>query len=84
MLAQPGLSGIEHCFWNWTASLKFCMWTAGARPLSGAVPVFVYSRYGLLQLGGPMRNGIGAVQRPPLSLTGENILIGFIDTGVRY
>lgn len=29
-------------------------------------------------------SGITAVQRPPLSLSGENILIGFIDTGVRY
>ena len=29
-------------------------------------------------------SGISAVQRPPLSLSGQNILIGFIDTGVRY
>lgn len=29
-------------------------------------------------------SGILAVQRPPLSLSGEGILIGFIDTGVRY
>lgn len=29
-------------------------------------------------------SGITAVSRPPLSLSGENILIGFIDTGVRY
>lgn len=37
------------------------------------------------QLGGAYEeSGITAVQRPPLSLTGENILIGFIDTGVRY
>ena len=29
-------------------------------------------------------SGISAVQRPPLSLSGEGILIGFVDTGVRY
>ncbi len=36
-------------------------------------------------LGGAYEeSGITAVQRPPLSLTGEGILIGLIDTGVRY
>ena len=38
-----------------------------------------------VQLGGAYEeSGIAAVQRPPLSLSGGNILIGFIDTGVRY
>jgi subtilisin family serine protease len=29
-------------------------------------------------------SGILSVQRPPLSLTGERVTIGFIDTGIRY
>ena len=28
--------------------------------------------------------GILSVQRPPLNLTGKNVTIGFIDTGIRY
>jgi len=36
-------------------------------------------------LGGAYeQSGIAAVQRPLLSLSGEGILIGFVDTGVRY
>lgn len=29
-------------------------------------------------------SGILEIQRPPLSLTGKNVVIGFIDTGIRY
>lgn len=31
-----------------------------------------------------IRSGISEVQRPPLSLTGKGMVIGFIDTGIRY
>lgn len=31
-----------------------------------------------------IRSGISQVQRPPLSLTGKGVVIGFIDTGIRY
>ncbi|MEG1847348.1 MAG: S8 family peptidase [Lachnospiraceae bacterium] len=31
-----------------------------------------------------INSGILAVQRPPLSLTGRGVAIGFIDTGIRY
>ena len=31
-----------------------------------------------------IRSGISEVQRPPLSLTGKGVVIGFIDTGIRY
>lgn len=88
VLAQPGLSGIEHCFLELDGEFKILyVDSRAARPLSVAQYRYSYipKCYGLLQLGGAYEeSGIGAVQRPPLSLTGENILIGFIDTGVRY
>lgn len=31
-----------------------------------------------------IRSGITAVARPPLSLTGRGVVIGFLDTGIRY
>lgn len=31
-----------------------------------------------------IRTGILQVQRPPLSLTGRGVVIGFVDTGIRY
>lgn len=31
-----------------------------------------------------IESGITKVQRPPLSLTGKGVVIGFIDTGIRY
>lgn len=31
-----------------------------------------------------MRSGISQIQNPPLSLTGKGVVIGFIDTGIRY
>lgn len=51
--------------------------------------------YGLQQLPGSKRtgtfdptalieSGITGVQRPPLDLTGEGVVIGFLDTGIRY
>lgn len=53
--------------------------------------------YGLMQDGGAqaaeteafdsislIRTGIPQLQRPPLSLTGKGVVIGFIDTGIRY
>lgn len=31
-----------------------------------------------------IRSGITAVARPPLSLTGRGVVVGFLDTGIRY
>lgn len=31
-----------------------------------------------------IKSGILQLQRPPLSLTGEGVILGFIDTGIRY
>ncbi len=55
---------------------------------------FVPRCYGLTQLEGSERqefhsialaeSGILATQEPPLQLTGKNVTIGFIDTGIRY
>lgn len=51
--------------------------------------------YGLMQEGGDgayrgfdpislIRSGILRVQNPPLELTGRGVIIGFLDTGIRY
>lgn len=56
---------------------------------------FIPKCYGLVQLEQENRRvglntlsladvGILTVQRPPLNLTGKNVTIGFIDTGIRY
>lgn len=56
---------------------------------------FIPKCYGLVQMasqdGGVNLNtlslsdaGVLSVQRPPLSLTGKRVTIGFIDTGIRY
>lgn len=56
---------------------------------------FVPKCYGLVQVDQQDRSvnlntlsladvGILSVQRPPLNLTGKNVTIGFIDTGIRY
>lgn len=56
---------------------------------------FIPKCYGLVQEEQSARNaqldtlsladaGILAVQKPPLNLTGKNVVIGFIDTGIRY
>ena len=53
-----------------------------------------YSYYGIPKLYGLLQQqfntlnlsdtAIYQVQQPPLSLTGKNVLIGFVDTGIRY
>lgn len=52
-----------------------------------AIPVL----YGLMQVGGDIFNpenlavtGSIRVQNPPLSLQGTGVIVGFIDTGIRY
>lgn len=88
-LAEPGLSGIPHCFLELGGDYRILyVDSREALPLSVTQYRYAYipKCYGLLEpLGGAYeQSGITAVQRPPLSLGGENILIGFIDTGVRY
>lgn len=87
-LAEPGLAGIAHCFLELEGDIRILyVDSRDALPLSVAQYRYAYipKCYGLLQAGEAYEeSGVSAVQRPPLSLSGENILIGFIDTGVRY
>lgn len=67
-------------------------------PLEGEMLRFSYYTipkcYGLMQDGAGyggafdplplLSSGISQVQNPPLSLTGRNVIIGIIDTGIRY
>lgn len=84
-LAAPSLEGIPHCFLELEGDFRILyVDSRDALPLSVGQYRYAYipKCYGLLQLGGAYEeSGVTAVQRPPLSLTGENILIGFIDTG---
>ncbi len=87
-LAEPSLVGIPHCFLELEGDFRILyVDSRDALPLSVAQYRYAYipKCYGLLQPGGAYEeSGVAAVQRPPLSLSGETILIGFIDTGVRY
>ena len=87
-LAELGLTGIPHCFLGLEDNFRILyVDSRQAIPLSVSRYRYAYipKCYGLLQPGGAYdESGIAAVQRPPLSLSGENILIGFIDSGVRY
>ncbi len=86
-LAEPALSGIPHCILELSEGFRILyLDSREALPLS--VDRYRYSYipkcYGLLLPGAYEESGIAEVQRPPLELSGENILIGFIDTGIRF
>ena len=62
-------------------------------PMSAATYGYslIPSLYGLMQAGGNLFNpenlaetGSIRIQNPPLSLTGEGVILGIIDTGIRY
>lgn len=62
-------------------------------PMSAATYGYslIPSLYGLMQVGGNLFNpenlaetGSIRIQNPPLSLTGEGVILGIIDTGIRY
>lgn len=86
-LAESALSGIAHCFLELSDGFRILyVDSREALPLSVAQYRYSYipKCYGLLLPGAYEESGIADVQRPPLELSGENILIGFIDTGIRF
>lgn len=86
-LAESSLSGIFHCFLELSEGFRI-LYVDSSRALPLSVAQYRYSYipkcYGLLLSGAYEESGITDVQRPPLNLSGENILIGFIDTGIRF
>ena len=98
-LAEEGLEGIPNCFQQLENGYSVLyVDSRETEPLNLMRYRYAYipKCYGLLspgklgsaqvrEAGGAyVESGITSVQRPPLSLSGEGILIGFIDTGVRY
>lgn len=86
-LAESGLAGIRHCYLELGGGYRILyVDRQQALPLSLERYRYAYipKCYGLLSPNAYEDSGISAVQRPPLSLSGEGILIGFVDTGVRY
>ncbi len=86
-LAAPSLDGIRHCFLELSGDYRILyVDSRAALPLSVAQYRYSYipKCYGLLSPDAYEESGITAVLRPPLALSGENILIGFIDTGIRF
>lgn len=94
---DDGLAGIPHCSLNLGENFAVLyLDRSGVRPLNVSNYRYAYipKCYALIQqeqllqppvLGGAYEAaGITAMQQPPFSLTGREILLGFIDTGIRY
>ena len=96
-LAGDELDGMDYCVEmidEQFALLYF--WRSGLVPVS--VSKYTYNSipklYGLMQEETSaareydpvnlIKSGISEVQRPPLSLTGRGVVIGLVDTGIRY
>ncbi len=61
-----------------------CQETLSKEMMSAQINDFMGGQGNAALHGAYEQSGILAVQRPPLSLSGNGILIGFVDTGVRY
>ena len=96
MLADElsGISSSDYCFHGIDSSYGVANVDRSVIP-SMSVSLYGYSMipklYGLMQTGGDVFNpenlaamGNIRVQIPPLSLQGSGVIIGFIDTGIRY
>lgn len=97
VLAGDELDGMDYCVEKIDEQFAVLYFRRSGRiPIS--VSKYTYNSipklYGLMQEAVPpareydpvnlIRSGISEVQRPPLSLTGKGVVIGFIDTGIRY
>lgn len=89
-----GTSPVEFCFHGIDAGYGVANVNRSMVP-SMSIGYFGYTAipvlYGLMQVGGDIFNpenladtGSIRVQNPPLSLQGSGVVIGFIDTGIRY
>lgn len=89
----------DNCYHQVLDELRILYVDRGAIPnisISDASYYFIPRCYGLTQLEGNksgrqefnsialMKSGILATQGEPLNLTGKNVTIGFIDTGIQY
>lgn len=89
-----GLSASDYCFHEIDAGFGVANVRRSVIP-PVSIGVYGYSvipaLYGLMQIGGELFNpenlaamGNIRVQNPPLSLQGAGVVVGFIDTGIRY
>ena len=97
IVTKDDLIGMDYCTFKLDEQFAILYFRrVGTQPIN--VSLYTYNSipklYGLMQdedgrVGGfdsmsLSRTGVLQVQRPPLSLTGKGVIIGFVDTGIRY
>lgn len=97
ILTKEDLEGMDYCMFPLDEQFAILYFRrVGMQPIN--VNRYTYNSipklYGLMQDEDGMPGGFDTlsltsagvlqVQRPPLSLTGEGVIIGFVDTGIRY
>ncbi|MFI3238132.1 MAG: S8 family peptidase [Lachnospiraceae bacterium] len=89
-LLQVGVSALDYCFMQVDHRYRIVYVNRSQIPQTNVIRD---SYYGIPKLYGLESNeqflnlietGIYKVQNPPLSLTGKGVLLGFVDTGIRY
>ena len=97
ILAEGDVAGMNYCVFQLDDQFSI-LYFLPREPRDISVSRYIYNSipklYGLMQdengTGGGfnaqnlMNSGILQVQRPPLSLTGRGVIVGFVDTGIRY
>ena len=100
VVAEPEVSNdvYDYCRVTVDSNLNIVYYRPGPGPANDIMPFPYYEIpkcYGLMQQGegdngqefdslALSASGILQLQQPPLSLTGQGVIIGFIDTGIRY
>ncbi len=100
VVAEPEVSNdvYDYCRVTVDSNLNIVYYRPGSGPANDIMPFPYYEIpkcYGLMQQGegdngqefdslALSASGILQLQQPPLSLTGQGVIIGFIDTGIRY
>lgn len=97
ILTEEDVTGMDYCVFQLDEQFSI-LYFLSREPQAISVSRYIYNSipklYGLMQdesgIGNSyntqslLNSGILQVQRPPLSLTGKGVIVGFVDTGIRY